>query len=89
MSTGILGFEKMVRLSTLGIKTVATPPATLSRVHKWMNGCINNLPYPDLLTQLVGEDSHDRSVTEYPELSEYKAFACSLSRLRNPSQRGR
>ncbi|KAF7419650.1 hypothetical protein PC9H_002242 [Pleurotus ostreatus] len=77
-------FEKMIRLSTLGIRTPATPPTTLSNIQEWING-IDNLPYPDLLEQLTVELSHDRAVTEYPRLAEYKAFSASLTRLRNHS----
>ncbi|KAF9499214.1 hypothetical protein BDN71DRAFT_1442259 [Pleurotus eryngii] len=55
--------------------------ASVPQLHKWLKGCINNLPFPELLERL--EITLEHWQEEYPELIEYETLSRFLAELRD------
>ncbi|KAF4566057.1 hypothetical protein EYR36_011471 [Pleurotus pulmonarius] len=79
--TSIPTFEKTTRISALSINRT-TPDAALSDFGEWVERCIDNLPHPDLLTELTLEHAVNPTYDDHIEYpADYGAFSSSVARL--------
>ncbi|KAF4607633.1 hypothetical protein EYR38_001706 [Pleurotus pulmonarius] len=79
--TSIPTFEKTTRISALSINRT-TPDVALSDFGEWVERCIDNLPHPDLLTELTLEHAVNPTYDDHIEYpADYGAFSSSVARL--------